>query len=89
LIWEFLQTPIYLTNDGRILDTFRISLILNVHLGSIKNKRGGITLTNIIDGMDEARFQSPNRNDNKLREKKAKEEEKKMPMVLRNLKNGS
>lgn len=45
-------------------------------------------MTNIIDGMDEARFQSPN-NDNKLREKKVKEEDKKMPMVLRNLKNGS
>jgi hypothetical protein len=45
-------------------------------------------LTNIIDGMDEARFQSPN-NDKKLREKKVKEENKKMPMVLRNLKNGS
>ena len=45
-------------------------------------------LTNIIDGMDEARFQSPN-NDTKIREKKVKEEDKKMPMVLRNLKNGS
>jgi hypothetical protein len=79
----------YLISDGRVLDTFRISLTLNVHLGNTKNKQGGVTLTNIIDGMDEARFQSPNRNDNKLREKKAKEEEKKMPMVLRNLKNGS
>ncbi len=46
-------------------------------------------MTNIIDGMDEARFQSPNRNGYKPQEKKVKEEEKKMPMVLRNLKNGS
>jgi hypothetical protein len=38
--------------------------------------------------MAEARFQSPNPNGNKLQEKKEKEE-KKMPMVLRNLKNGS
>lgn len=45
-------------------------------------------MTNIIDGMDDARFQAPN-NDSKLREKKRKEEDKKMPMVLRNLRNGS
>ncbi len=45
-------------------------------------------MTNIIDGMDAARFQSPNRNGYKPQEKKSKEE-KKMPMVLRNLKNGS
>ena len=46
-------------------------------------------LTNIIDGMDAARFQSPNRDGYKIQAKKAKEEDKKMPMVLRNLKNGS
>jgi hypothetical protein len=52
-------------------------------------QKGGVKLTNIIDGMDAARFQSANSIDNKLKEKKIKEEEKKMPMVLRNLKNGS
>lgn len=41
-----------------------------------------------MDGMDAARFQASN-NDSKLREKKRQEEDKKMPMVLRNLKNGS
>ncbi|WP_227936045.1 hypothetical protein [Alkalihalobacillus deserti] len=46
-------------------------------------------MTNIIDGMDAARFQSANHPGNKQREKKLKEEEKKMPTVLRNLKNGS
>ncbi|WP_156321493.1 hypothetical protein [Halalkalibacter akibai] len=46
-------------------------------------------MTNIIDGMDAARFKSANHQDGKQREKKMKEEEKKMPMVLRNLKNGS
>jgi hypothetical protein len=45
-------------------------------------------LTNIIDGMDAARFKSGNPNNNK-RQKKQKEDEKKMPMVLKNLKNGS
>ncbi|MGM7721689.1 hypothetical protein [uncultured Metabacillus sp.] len=45
-------------------------------------------MTNIIDGMDAARFQSANSADRKLKEKKGKEE-KEMPMVLRNLKNGS
>jgi hypothetical protein len=39
--------------------------------------------------MDAARFQSANHPGNKQREKKMKEEEKKMPMTLRNLKNGS
>jgi hypothetical protein len=45
-------------------------------------------MTNIIDGMDQARFRSndPNQNKGQNREKK---EEKKMPMVLKNLKNGS
>lgn len=55
----------------------------------IINAKGGVNLTNIIDGMDEARFRSANPVDNKLKEKKLKEEEKKMPIVLRNLKNGS
>jgi hypothetical protein len=45
-------------------------------------------LTNIIDGMDAARFKSGNQNQNK-HQKKDKEDEKKMPMVLKNLKNGS
>ncbi|WP_155890903.1 hypothetical protein [Ectobacillus panaciterrae] len=45
-------------------------------------------MTNIIDGMDEVRFRSANSNNNKLQEKKGKEE-KEMPMVLKNLKNGS
>ena len=44
---------------------------------------------NIIDGMHAARFRSGQDPDNKDRDKKVKEEEKKMPMVLRNLKNGS
>jgi hypothetical protein len=39
--------------------------------------------------MDAARFRSANSNENKLQNKKIKEEEKKMPMVLKNLKNGS
>lgn len=46
-------------------------------------------LTNIIDGMDEARFQAGNVKANKPAQKKGKDEEKKMPMVLKNLKNGS
>jgi hypothetical protein len=53
------------------------------------NTKGGNGMTNIIDGMDAARFQSANHPDGKKREKKLKEEEKKMPTVLRNLKNGS
>jgi hypothetical protein len=46
-------------------------------------------LTNIIDGMDNARFQSGNVKDNKSTQKKEKVEENKMPLVLKNLKNGS
>jgi hypothetical protein len=46
-------------------------------------------LTNIIDGMDEARFQSGNVKANKPSQKKREAEEKKMPLVLKNLKNGS
>jgi len=46
-------------------------------------------LTNIIDGMDEARFQSGNAKANNQTQKKGKAEDKKMPMVLKNLKNGS
>ncbi|WP_156178292.1 hypothetical protein [Bacillus sp. SA1-12] len=45
-------------------------------------------MTNIIDGMDAARFRSANSADKKLKEKERKEE-KEMPMVLKNLKNGS
>jgi nicotinamide mononucleotide adenylyltransferase len=45
-------------------------------------------LTNIIDGMDEARFRSGSTNKNK-EQNKDKTEKKKMPMVLKNLKNGS
>lgn len=45
-------------------------------------------LTNIIDGMDEARFRSSNTNKNKG-QNKGKTEEKKIPVVLKNLKNGS
>jgi hypothetical protein len=45
-------------------------------------------LTNIIDGMDEARFRSSSTNKNKG-QNKHKTGEKKMPMVLKNLKNGS
>lgn len=52
-------------------------------------QEGGIILTNIIDGMDQARFRSAVPNDNQVRNKKAEKENKKMPMVLRNLKNGS
>ncbi|CAM4397787.1 hypothetical protein PAAL109150_24755 [Paenibacillus alkaliterrae] len=41
---------------------------------------------NIMDGMDAARFKSGNPDD-KSKEKEAKKDEKKMPMVLRNLNN--
>ena len=50
--------------------------------------KGGVILTNIIDGMDIARFQSGVPNDHKRRDKQGKDE-KKMPTVLKNLKNGS
>ncbi|GAA3328144.1 hypothetical protein GCM10020331_070930 [Ectobacillus funiculus] len=43
-------------------------------------------MTNIIDGMDQARFRSAVPNDNQIRNKKIEKENKKMPMVLRNLK---
>lgn len=46
-------------------------------------------MTNIIDGMDAARFNSPGTNDKKQHEKGIKENKKKMPTVLENLKNGS
>ncbi|WP_191090741.1 hypothetical protein [Niallia endozanthoxylica] len=45
-------------------------------------------MTNIIDGMDIARFQSPKPKENQ-QSMKNKKEEKEMPMVLKNLKNGS
>ncbi|WP_157801006.1 hypothetical protein [Bacillus solitudinis] len=47
-------------------------------------------MTNIMDGMDAARFRSGNPNA-KERPKQEKEtsKEKKMPPVLKNLKNGS
>ncbi|MBM4764760.1 hypothetical protein [Bacillus sp. B15-48] len=45
-------------------------------------------MTNIIDGMDAVRFQSKNATANKLPKKK-ENEKKDMPMVLKNLKNGS
>lgn len=45
-------------------------------------------MTNIIDGMDAARFKSGNPTNEKHKKKK-KEDEKKTPMVLKNLKNGS
>jgi hypothetical protein len=48
---------------------------------------GGIILTNIIDGMDAARFTSANPNYKK--KKKGKGENRKTPLVLKNLKNGS
>jgi hypothetical protein len=46
-------------------------------------------LTNIIDGMDNARFQSGNVKANKPTQKSVKDKETKMPTVLKNLKNGS
>jgi hypothetical protein len=46
-------------------------------------------LTNIIDGMDQARFRSGNVKASKPSQKKMEAEEKKMPLVLKNLKNGS
>jgi hypothetical protein len=46
-------------------------------------------LTNIIDGMDAARFQSANSKGKKLPENNGKQAEKDMPPVLKNLKNGS
>ncbi|MGO4888348.1 hypothetical protein ACJ2A9_11360 [Anaerobacillus sp. MEB173] len=45
-------------------------------------------MTNIIDGMDEARFKAGKPSSNN-REQKGKEAKKKMPTVLKNLKNGS
>ncbi|MFC0270635.1 hypothetical protein ACFFIX_04100 [Metabacillus herbersteinensis] len=45
-------------------------------------------MTNIIDGMDEARFRSSYTNKNKGQNRE-KTGEKKMPVVLKNLKNGS
>ncbi|MBO1512886.1 hypothetical protein [Metabacillus bambusae] len=45
-------------------------------------------MTNIIDGMDQARFRSNGSNQNKG-QNRDKTEEKKMPLVLKNLKNGS
>ncbi len=51
--------------------------------------KGGKIMTNIIDGMDAARFRSANDPNNKERETKTKQTNKKMPTVLRNLKNGS
>lgn len=45
-------------------------------------------LTNIIDGMDQARFRSSNTNKEK-EENKGKTKDKIMPMVLKKLKNGS
>lgn len=44
---------------------------------------------NIMEGMYSSRFKAGQDPNNKAREKKAKEDEEKMPMVLRNLKNGS
>ncbi len=45
-------------------------------------------MTNIIDGMDNSRFNSPGTDHKKQREK-TKENKNKMPDVLKNLKNGS
>jgi len=42
-----------------------------------------------MDGMDNVRFQSGNVKEKKSTQKKENETEKEMPMVLRNLKNGS
>lgn len=44
-------------------------------------------MTNIIDGMDAARFKTLGTN--QKRQQNEKEKEKKTPMVLKNLKNGS
>ena len=47
-------------------------------------------MTNIIDGMDAARFRSPNSTGQKERKKEEEAKAgKKMPQVLKNLKNGS
>ena len=47
-------------------------------------------MTNIIDGMDQARFKAGHPNPQKKEiQQKQKAEQKKMPMVLENLKNGS
>lgn len=48
--------------------------------------RGVLQLTNIIDGMDAARFTAGTV---KPKENKKGKKEKAMPMVLKNLKNGS
>lgn len=44
-------------------------------------------MTNIIDGMDAARYTAGTVKPKE--QKKAKKEEKEMPLVLKNLKNGS
>ena len=44
-------------------------------------------MTNIIDGMDAARFKTLGTN--QKRQQNENEKEKKTPMVLKNLKNGS
>lgn len=70
--------------DYKIIISFSIDNFFNLR------KHTGVNfLTNIIDGMDEARFQSGNVKANSSLQKKGKKEEKKMPMVLKNLKNGS
>ena len=45
-------------------------------------------MTNIIDGMDAARFKTLGTNQKRQQNENVKEE-KKTPMVLKNLKNGS
>ena len=46
-------------------------------------------MTNIIDGMDAARFKTLGTNQKRQQNENVKEKEKKTPMVLKNLKNGS
>ncbi|WP_165763874.1 hypothetical protein [Halalkalibacter urbisdiaboli] len=46
-------------------------------------------MTNIIDGMDAARFKSVNSEEQTKHDKKRKQNKADMPTVLKNLKNGS
>jgi hypothetical protein len=62
------------------------SLAFKIFSLKYKEKRNNI-LTNIIDGMDAARFKTLGTD--QKRQQNVKEKEKRTPMVLKNLKNGS
>ena len=68
---------------GVIIDRSLAFKIFSLKYREKRNKN----LTNIIDGMDAARFKTLGTN--QKRQQNVKEKEKKTPMVLKNLKNGS